>query len=100
MPRRACSVEVEHTLEWCLYGIVRYTPGHEGTMYQRNGDPGDPPEPSEFEILMCVSDEDGNAVALPKGVLDAVIRKHREAIEMKVAEIAECQMEPQQHKED
>lgn len=25
-----------------------YDPGHPGTMYRRNGDPGDPPEPAEW----------------------------------------------------
>ena len=27
----------------------RYSPGRAGSMYQRNGDPGDPPEPAEVE---------------------------------------------------
>ena len=27
-----------------------YTAGREGVQYKRNGDPGDPPEPEEFEI--------------------------------------------------
>ena len=34
------------------------TPGFPGTMYARNGDPGDPPEPAEAEIT-SVSGPDG-----------------------------------------
>lgn len=30
-----------------------YSPGSPGTMYQRNGDPGDPPEPEELDITAC-----------------------------------------------
>lgn len=26
-------------------------PGHPGTWYRRNGDPGDPPEPAEIEVI-------------------------------------------------
>lgn len=34
--------------------------GHPGTMYRNNGDPGDPPEGPEVEILsVAVHDEDG-----------------------------------------
>lgn len=29
---------------------VSYTPGRPGTMYSRNGDPGDPPESPEIDI--------------------------------------------------
>ncbi|NOJ26582.1 MAG: hypothetical protein DA330_01025 [Nitrososphaera sp.] len=28
-----------------------YSPGHPGSFYNRHGDPGDPPEPAEVEIL-------------------------------------------------
>lgn len=31
-----------------------YTPGRAGTMYKRNGEPGDPPEPPEFELESIV----------------------------------------------
>jgi hypothetical protein len=31
-----------------------YTPGRAGTMYNRNGDPGDPPEPEEFDVESIV----------------------------------------------
>lgn len=30
-----------------------YSPGSPGTMYQKNGDPGDPPEPEELDITAC-----------------------------------------------
>ena len=30
--------------------IGDYSPGRAGTMYRSNGDPGDPPEPEDFEI--------------------------------------------------
>lgn len=30
-----------------------YSPGRPGTMYRRNGDPGDPPEDSEFCVESC-----------------------------------------------
>ena len=29
----------------------RCYPGHPGSWYRRNGDPGDPPEPAELEII-------------------------------------------------
>lgn len=38
---------VEHEVR----ALVLYHPGHPGTLYQRNGDPGDPPEPSEVEVI-------------------------------------------------
>lgn len=28
-----------------------YYPGHPGSMYRRNGDPGDPPEPADIDVL-------------------------------------------------
>lgn len=31
-----------------------YTPGRAATMYKRNGEPGDPPEPPEFELESIV----------------------------------------------
>jgi hypothetical protein len=34
-----------------------YSPGCAGSMYRRNGDPGDPPEPSEFYIEKIMVDE-------------------------------------------
>lgn len=38
-----------------------FTPGHPGTMYARNGDPGDPPEGAEVEIT-SITDGDGNEI--------------------------------------
>lgn len=51
-----------------------YTPGTEGTMYDRYGDPGDPPEPAECEILSIVA-SDGLVIdfdALPRGVQESL----------------------------
>lgn len=31
--------------------LAKYWPGRPGSFYKRNGDPGDPPEPDEAEIL-------------------------------------------------
>jgi hypothetical protein len=36
--------------EGCAQVTGYYTPGRAGKMYKRNGDPGDPPEPEEFEV--------------------------------------------------
>lgn len=33
---------------------ARYTPGNPGTWYRSNGDPGDPPEPAECDILSII----------------------------------------------
>ena len=30
-----------------------YSPGRPGTMYRKNGDPGDPPEEAELELTSC-----------------------------------------------
>ncbi len=35
---------------------VNYYPGHPGSWYKRNGDPGDPPEPDDFEVIGAVCD--------------------------------------------
>jgi len=35
---------------------VSYTPAYAGCHYLKNGDPGNPPEPSEMEILLAVED--------------------------------------------
>lgn len=37
--------DVEHEV------LFRYYPGHPGCWYRPNGDPGDPPEPDEVEII-------------------------------------------------
>ena len=43
-----------------------YNLGHPGTMYQRNGDPGDPPEGPEIEILsVACTDDDGRRCVAP-----------------------------------
>lgn len=34
----------------------KYWPGHPGTWYRRNGDPGDPPEPAEVEVTSVTVD--------------------------------------------
>ena len=34
----------------------RYYPGHPGSWYRRNGDPGDPPEPDELEVVKVTFD--------------------------------------------
>lgn len=44
------EIEVEVEGSW--------TAGHPGTMYARNGDPGDPPEGAEFEVD-CITDSEG-----------------------------------------
>lgn len=40
-----------------LYVTFNYYKGSPGHMYMRNGDPGDPPEPSEIEMLSIHLDE-------------------------------------------
>lgn len=37
-----------------------YSPGRPGSFYKRNGDPGDPPEPAEFEIDTVTNAEGEN----------------------------------------
>lgn len=49
--------EIEITVEYT------YEPGCPGQMYNRFGDPGDPPEPAEVDIL-SVTDNDGNKIEL------------------------------------
>ena len=37
-----------------------YYPGSPGTWYRRNGDPGDPPEPAEWELTSVIGEWRGN----------------------------------------
>jgi hypothetical protein len=39
-----------------------YTPGRPGSFYARNGDPGDPPESSEIEIVSAKLDDGSDYV--------------------------------------
>ena len=36
--------------------IGQYIKGHPGSFYRSNGDPGDPPEPDQFEITNVIWD--------------------------------------------
>lgn len=57
------------------------TPGSPGTMYARNGDPGDPPEPSEVEINEMINLETGMPIdinSLPTEVLNDISEKAEE----------------------
>lgn len=49
------EVEYDTTVEF------RYSPGHPGCWYRRNGDPGDPPEPAEVDIIK-VTDASGTDI--------------------------------------
>jgi len=33
-----------------------YSPGHPGSWYRRNGDPGDPPDPAEADVVKVMCD--------------------------------------------
>ena len=39
-----------HRDEGIYLASFTFYPGHPGTWYRRNGDPGDPPEPDEIEL--------------------------------------------------
>lgn len=61
-PSRVQSVV---SVEFILTVEGDYYPGHPGTMYQRNGDPGDPPEAPEYDIdgsSVVIEDENGTAI--------------------------------------
>lgn len=49
-----------------------YSPYHPGTMYRRNGDPGDPPEPAEFSISQVLSD--GSDITAECDLVDLELR--------------------------
>jgi hypothetical protein len=46
--RKKISLEIEVDV------IGQYIKGHPGTYYRSNGDPGDPPEPDQFEITNVI----------------------------------------------
>jgi len=49
---RPRNIEVSTHLGECeVVATVRYYPAFPGSWYRRNGDPGDPPEPSEVEVI-------------------------------------------------
>lgn len=55
---------IEYTIPWTINDqdikvTVKYHPGHPGSWYKKNGDPGDPPEDAEIEIL-SVTQQDRN----------------------------------------
>lgn len=50
------KITIPITLEIEVEVNCDYTPGHEGTFYRSNGDPGDPPEPPEFFIESVIWD--------------------------------------------
>jgi hypothetical protein len=50
-----------------IVATVRYAPGRPGSWYKRNGDPGDPPDPSEVEVV-AITFADG-CVAWPEDEL-------------------------------
>jgi hypothetical protein len=83
MTRRPASVELELPLEFALYGIVRVTPGLPGTR-------DDPPEPAEFDLgAIELRDERGETVYLSAPALGELICRHREAIELRAAEMVQ-----------
>lgn len=51
------NLTITHTIDLPRYGeqdcriTFKYSPGRSGSWYKRNGDPGDPPEPAEVEII-------------------------------------------------
>ena len=65
-----------------------YNLGHPGTMYQRNGDPGDPPEGPEIEILSvaCTDDDGRRMIVLLHTIRDEEFEKLQFLIEGAVLE--------------
>lgn len=57
--------QIDYTLDLGEFGerevTVKYTysPGRAGSMYARNGDPGDPPEPAEIDIFSVIDNKTG-----------------------------------------
>lgn len=49
-----------------------YSPGHPGCWYLPNGDPGDPPEPAEMNVISA-RDEQGRSVTLDEDELGDVL---------------------------
>jgi hypothetical protein len=48
--RKKINLEIEVDV------IGQYIKGHPGSFYRSNGDPGDPPEPDQFEITNVIWD--------------------------------------------
>ena len=56
------TIDFVYQLEGLLYDVTfTYYSGSNGTMYARNGDPGDPPEDPEVEVL-SILDSEGNDI--------------------------------------
>lgn len=60
---------------------ARVWPGTPGTLYRRNGDPGDPPEPAEVEVLSVTRSGVEWLGELPRAVLERVEAAAIEACE-------------------
>lgn len=64
-----------------------YTPGYKGSFYAANGDPGDPPEPSEIEVD-SITDENGKTYDY-----DSLSDVEKESIDAKICDEAESNVD-------
>lgn len=76
------GIEVPVSVEY------KYYPGFPGQMYRANGDPGDPPEPAEVEIMgIYVQNEFKNWVPIPEWLMLQL--ENNEELQEKLWELCE-----------
>ena len=83
--------EIEHTGWNDLYVdgefifTVEYdfSPGHSGSMYNRHGDPGDPPEPDVYEIESAVLATNNKKLELRAAKARRILIKNKEKLKQR-----------------